>query len=91
MEVEQMLLDLSNAIAQALAAGKTPREAARIGDVLIRRKYGGERLYIAKLPRAQHAYELGALWAEAATTRQAAQALGLSERQVRRIGRLRSG
>ena len=91
MEVEQMLLDLSNAIAQALAAGKTPREAARIGDVLIRRKYRGERLYIAKLPRAQHAYELSAMGAEAATTRQAEQALCLSERQVRRIGRLRSG
>lgn len=83
-----MLHDLSSAIAKALAEGKTPLEAARIGEILVRREYAGERIYIARLPRAQHAYDMGTLGTAAATTRQAAQALGLSERQVRRVCRM---
>lgn len=83
-----MLHDLSAIIAKAIAEGKTPREAARIGEILVRREYAGERIYIARLPRAQHAYDMGTLGAAAATTLQAAQALGLSDRQVRRVGRM---
>ena len=83
-----MLHDLSSAIAKALAEGKTPTEAASIGEILVRREYAGERIYIARMPRAQHAYDMGTLGTAAATTRQAAQALGVSERQVRRVGRM---
>ena len=68
------------------AAGiEVPDSAARTVEIHLRNQYGGERIYIASLPKQRRAVQLARLAQR--TQVEMALATGLTVRQVRRIQR----
>jgi len=78
-----MINDLIAAIREAGIS--VPEGVAQTVEAKIRKTYGGERVYIASLPKQQRAVQLAKL--EKCTQVQMALATGLTVRQVRRIRR----
>lgn len=82
-EVMQMINDL---ISEIRAAGiNVPDNIALTVETKIRHVYGGERIYIASLPKQNRAVQLAKLAKH--TQIEMAHATGLTVRQVRRIQR----
>ena len=80
-EMKKMIHDMIRALREA--GIDVPDEAARSVEVRIRMQYGGERIYVASLPKQARAVQLAKL--ERRTQVQMAAATGLSVRQIRRI------
>ena len=80
-EMKKMIHDMIRALREA--GIDVPDEAARSVEVKIRMQYGGERIYVASLPKQARAVQLAKL--ERRTQVQMAAATGLSVRQIRRI------
>ena len=74
---------ISLAYDRALAAGETREDARRSAYLEVSAEFGGERLYIPGLPRAQRARQLAKLNKQ--TTRELAEASGIPPRTVRRL------
>lgn len=81
-EIEAMLRTLSDVIRQSLAEGRTLDDAVRLGELAVRREYAGERVYIARLPKAQHRHDLQALGTGEMSAIQAASAIGVCRRTI---------
>jgi len=79
--MKKMIHDMIRALREA--GIDVPDEAARSVEVRIRMQYGGERIYVASLPKQARAVQLAKL--ERRTQVQMAAATGLSVRQIRRI------
>jgi hypothetical protein len=84
-EIEAMLRTLTDVIRQSLADGRTLDEAVRLGELAVRREYAGERVYIARLPKAQHRHDLQALGTGEISPILAAHAIGVSRRTIFRL------
>ncbi|HAF43423.1 MAG TPA: hypothetical protein DCK83_00375 [Gallionellaceae bacterium] len=80
-EVVEMINDLIRAMREAGVA--VPDGVAMEVETKMRQAYGGERLYIARLPKQNRAVQLAKL--ERHTQVEMALATGLTVRQVRRI------
>lgn len=80
-ELKAMILDLIRALRES--GIDVPIDTARQVEVKIRMQYGGERVYVAGLPKQSRAVQLAKL--EKRTQIEMALATGLSVRQVRRI------
>lgn len=77
-----MLRTLADTIRQSLTEGHTIDDAVHLGELAVRREYAGERVYIARLPKAQHRHDLQSLGTVAHSPTRAAAILGLSRRTV---------
>lgn len=80
-ELKAMIHDLIRALRDS--GIDVPLDTARQVEVKIRMQYGGERVYVASLPKQSRAVQLAKL--EKRTQVQMALATGLSVRQIRRI------
>lgn len=80
-ELKAMIHDLIRALRES--GIDVPTDTARQVEVKIRMQYGGERVYVASLPKQARAVQLAKL--EKRTQVQMALVTGLSVRQVRRI------
>lgn len=74
---------ISIAYDRALAAGESREDARRIAYLEVSAEFGGERLYIPGLPKAQRARQLAKLNKQ--NTLQAAAELGISRRRVQQL------
>lgn len=72
--------------ARELTAGASPDQAAQTAMLEVSAEFGGERVYIASLPKAQRAQQIAKLQRQSA--REVAAATGMS---VRTVHWLRSG
>ena len=80
-EIEKMINDM---IKMLRASGiSVPDAAAQEVEVLIRAQYGGERIYVASLPKQQRAVQLAKL--EKMTQINMAIRTGIPIRTIRRI------
>lgn len=84
-EIEAMLRTLADTIRQSLSEGRTIDDAVRLGELTVRREYAGERVYIARFPKAQHQHDLQSLGTVGNSPTRAAAVLGVSRRTIFRI------
>lgn len=87
-EIDAMLRTLTSVIRRELANGKSIDDAVRVGELAVRREYAGERVYIARHPKAQHLHDLQAIGHDDVSPGTAARTLGVS---IRTIYYLRKG
>ena len=80
-EVAKMINDLISAFREE--GIEIPKEAATAAEVKIRQVYGGERVYVASLPKQKRAVQLAKLAKR--TQVEMALATGLTVRGVRKI------
>lgn len=81
-----MINELVKMISEALSHGNTAQESALEAQLHVRQKYGGERIYIASLPKQRRSVQLQRL-TKCRTQIQKANALGITVRAVRKIER----
>jgi hypothetical protein len=86
-----MIRDLVKLVEYELGAD-LPSDACHRLEAALCRSYGGERMYVPKLPKLVHQVRIAAIGSSAGTSADAASAalagsMGLSVRQVRRIVR----
>lgn len=85
-EVSQMIRDLMKILERELGQ-PLPSDMPQRLEAQLCQQYGGERVYVPKLPKLQHQVRLTHLSTSTAATHEDAARLGLSVRQVRRIRR----
>lgn len=83
LTVSEIIHFMAKELKRALSQGMTWEAAERSAVAATHCTFPGERLYVAALPKQQHAVQLAKL--NLRTTREMAEATGLSVRQVRRI------
>lgn len=81
--MSELIKAMLTALQQGLREGLPEPEAARRAEVRIRQQFGGERVYVQRLPKQVRQVQV----AELSTCTQivTAERTGLSVRQVRRI------
>lgn len=82
-ELKAMIHDLIRALRES--GIDVPTDTARQVEVKLRTQYGGERVYVAQLPKQARAVQLAKL--EKLTNRQIALATGLTIRRVQQLRR----
>ncbi len=85
-EVSQMIKDLMK-ILEAELGHSLPQDLQHRAEAQLCQQYGGERVYVPKLPKLVHQVRLTQISTSTAATAHDAARLGLSVRHVRRIQR----